>query len=99
MRYRWTICALLFYATTLNYLDRQVLGVLAPLLQRDLGWSEAQYGYVISSFQIAYGISFLFFGRFIDAIGTRLGYTLSVAIWGLASLSHTLASTARGWRR
>jgi ACS family hexuronate transporter-like MFS transporter len=97
MRYRWTICALLFYATTLNYLDRQVLGVLAPLLQRDLGWSEAQYGYVITSFQIAYGISFLFFGRFIDAIGTRLGYALSVTIWGLASLSHTLASTARGF--
>ncbi len=96
-RYRWTICALLFYATTLNYLDRQVLGVLAPLLQRDLGWSEAQYGYVISSFQIAYGISFLLFGRFIDAVGTRLGYALSVAIWGMASLSHTLASSARGF--
>jgi MFS transporter, ACS family, hexuronate transporter len=57
-RYRWTICALLFYATTLNYLDRQILSILAPILQRGRGWSEARYGYVITSFQVAYGILF-----------------------------------------
>ena len=96
-RYRWTICALLFYATTLNYLDRQILGILAPLLQRQQGWSEAEYGYIITSFQIAYGASFLVFGRLIDKLGTRTGYALSVAIWGLASLSHTLASSSVGF--
>jgi len=96
-RYRWTICALLFYATTLNYLDRQILSILAPILQRDYGWTEAQYGYVITSFQIAYGISMALFGRLIDALGTRAGYALSVAVWGLSSLSHTLWSSPAGF--
>jgi ACS family hexuronate transporter-like MFS transporter len=96
-RYRWTICALLLYATTLNYLDRQVLGILAPVLQRGQGWNEAQYGYVIASFQVAYGISCVFFGRLIDMLGTRIGYALSAAVWGLASLSHTLSSSWRGF--
>ena len=96
-RYRWTICALLFYATTLNYLDRQILGILAPLLQRQQGWTEADYGFVITSFQVAYGISFLFFGRLIDAVGSRIGYACAVAVWGLASLSHTLGASWRGF--
>jgi ACS family hexuronate transporter-like MFS transporter len=96
-RYRWTICALLFYATTLNYLDRQILGILAPILQREQGWTEADYGFVITSFQIAYGVSFLLFGRLIDAVGTRVGYVLAVSAWGLASLSHTLGSSWRSF--
>src|SRR5271154_526266 len=82
--YRWTICALLFWATTLNYIDRQVVGILAVPLQRELHWSELQYGYIIAAFQIAYALSYLGFGRLVDRIGTRLGYTLSVAIWSIA---------------
>jgi ACS family hexuronate transporter-like MFS transporter len=95
--YRWTICALLFWATTLNYIDRQVVGILAVPLQRELHWSELQYGYIIAAFQIAYALSYLGFGRLIDRIGTRLGYTLSVAIWSIAEMSHALARSVIGF--
>jgi MFS transporter, ACS family, hexuronate transporter len=95
--YRWTICALLFWATTLNYIDRQVVGILAVPLQRELHWSELQYGYIIAAFQIAYAVSYLGFGRLIDRIGTRLGYTLSVAIWSVAEMSHALARSVVGF--
>lgn len=92
-RYRWRICALLFFATTVNYLDRQVLGILAPMLEKSIGWSEAQYGYIVTAFQAAYGISIIVSGRIIDLIGTRKGYSISVAIWGLASMAHSLVHT------
>jgi ACS family hexuronate transporter-like MFS transporter len=95
--YRWTICALLFWATTLNYIDRQVVGILAVPLQRELHWSELQYGYIITAFQIAYALSYLGFGRLIDAVGTRLGYFLSVAIWSVAEMSHALAHSVAGF--
>jgi ACS family hexuronate transporter-like MFS transporter len=95
--YRWAICALLFWATTLNYVDRQVVGILAVPLQRELHWSELQYGYIIAAFQIAYALSYLGFGRLIDRIGTRLGYTLSVAIWSVAEMSHALARSVVGF--
>jgi MFS transporter, ACS family, aldohexuronate transporter len=96
-RYRWKICALLFFATTVNYLDRQVLGILAPLLQKSIGWNEAQYGYIVTAFQAAYGISILFAGRIMDRIGTRKGYSISVVIWGLASMAHCLVRTPFGF--
>jgi MFS transporter, ACS family, aldohexuronate transporter len=92
-RIRWRICALLFWATTLNYIDRQVLGVLAPSLGHALGWTEVDYGYIVSSFQAAYAIGLLFAGAVIDRLGTRIGYALSIAIWGLAAASHSLART------
>ena len=72
-RFRWTICALLFFATTVNYADRQILGILAPTLQREIGWSEAQYGLIVTAFQGAYAIGLLGAGRLIDRVGTRLG--------------------------
>ena len=96
-RYRWKICALLFFATTVNYLDRQVLGILAPVLQKSIGWNEAQYGYIVTAFQAAYGIAILFAGRIMDRIGTRKGYSISVVIWGLASMAHSLVRTPFGF--
>jgi ACS family hexuronate transporter-like MFS transporter len=96
-RYRWKICALLFFATTVNYLDRQVLGILAPVLQKSIGWNEAQYGYIVTAFQAAYGLSILVSGRIVDRLGTRMGYTISVVIWGLASMAHSLVRTPVGF--
>lgn len=96
-QYRWRICALLFFATTVNYLDRQVLGILAPVLQKSIGWNEAQYGYIVTAFQAAYGISILVSGRIIDLVGTRKGYSISVVIWGLASMAHSLVRTPFGF--
>jgi MFS transporter, ACS family, hexuronate transporter len=96
-RYRWRICALLFFATTINYLDRQVLGVLAPDLQQRIGWNEIEYGYIVTAFQAAYAIGLLCAGALIDRIGTRIGYALVIGIWSLAAMSHALATTALGF--
>lgn len=90
---RWVICGLLFFATTVNYVDRQVLGLLKPTLEKDLGWQESDYGWIVFAFQGAYAIMMPIAGRIIDALGTRLGYTLAVIIWSLASMSHSLART------
>jgi MFS transporter, ACS family, hexuronate transporter len=95
--YRWTICALLFFATTINYIDRQVLGILAPSLQRELGWSEADYGAIASWFSFAYGIGFLGVGRLLDRIGVKKGFAVAIVTWSLAAMSHALASTANGF--
>ncbi len=92
--YRWQICGLLLFATTVNYMDRQVLSLLAPRLQKQLGWTEAQYSYIGVAFQAAYAVGFLFAGRLLDVLGTRLGYAVSVLVWSAASLGHVLA---RGW--
>ena len=92
-RVRWRICALLFWATTLNYIDRQVLGVLAPSLGHALGWSQVDYSRIVAAFQIAYAIGLMFAGTVIDRLGTRIGYALSIAVWGLAAASHALART------
>jgi MFS transporter, ACS family, hexuronate transporter len=88
---RWYICGLLFYATTVNYVDRQVLGLLKPTISRELGWSEADFGWVIFAFQGAYALMMPVAGRVIDWLGTRLGYTLAVIVWSLAAMSHALA--------
>jgi ACS family hexuronate transporter-like MFS transporter len=90
---RWRICALLFFANTINYMDRQVLGVLAPLLQVKIGWNEIQYGYIVVAFQTAYATGLLIAGWVIDAVGVRLGYALSIGLWSLAAMSHALART------
>ncbi len=97
--FRWTICALLFFATTVNYADRQMLGILAPTLQREIGWSEAQYGLIVTAFQGAYAIGLLGMGRFIDRVGTRLGYSLALGWWSVAAMLHGLAASALGLRR
>ena len=91
---RWYICGLLFYATTVNYLDRQVLGLLKPVLSRELGWREADYGWVVFAFQGAYALMMPLAGRIIDRVGTRLSYALAVLVWSIASMSHTLARSA-----
>ena len=96
-RYRWRICALLFAATTLNYLDRQVLGVLAPDLTRMFGWSEIDYGYIVTAFQAAYAIGLLSAGAIIDRLGTRIGYALTICVWSVAAMSHALASSVLGF--
>ena len=87
-RYRWWICALLFFASAINYLDRQVVGILKPTLQQQFAWSEVDYGYIVMAFQIAYAIGLVSAGRLIDRIGTRRGFALAVAIWSLAAMAH-----------
>src|SRR5262245_64005703 len=96
-RYRWRICALLLAATTINYIDRQVLGVLAPDLQRSIGWSEVEYGYIVTAFQAAYAIGLVSAGAVIDRLGTRLGYALAITIWSLAAMSHALVGSVMGF--
>lgn len=95
--YRWMICALLFFATTINYLDRNILGLLAPTLQKEIGWTPIQYGYITMAFQAAYAIGLALFGWFIDRYGTKIGYSLSIIGWSLAAMGHALASTVFGF--
>jgi MFS transporter, ACS family, hexuronate transporter len=95
--FRWTICALLFAATTINYMDRQVLGLLAPTLEREIGWNEVQYAHIVTAFQAAYALGLLGFGRLVDAIGVRHGYSVSVFFWSLAAAAHALARSALGF--
>jgi len=92
-RYRWTICALLFAVTTINYVDRQVLGILAPTLQRELSWSESQYGDVVSWFSLVYAFGFLLAGRWLDRVGVRRGFGTAVVVWSLAAMAHAFART------
>jgi len=97
-RYRWRICALLFFATTLNYIDRQVLALLKPLLENPvtgIGLTDVNYGYIVMAFSLAYAIGLLVVGGFIDRVGTKLGYAVAVVIWGLAAASHSLVSFPR----
>lgn len=95
--FRWVICALLFFATTINYIDRQVIGILAPVLQKDIGWNDLQYGYIVTAFQGAYALGLLLFGRFIDKIGTKIGYGISMFVWSLAAMGHALVQTVTGF--
>ena len=95
--YRWRVCAMLLAATTINYIDRQVLGVLAPFLQDEIGWNEIQYGYIVTAFQAAYAIGLLCAGAIIDRLGTRIGYAIAIVVWSLAAMSHALAATVVGF--
>lgn len=103
-KYRWTICALLFFATTINYLDRQVLSLLQPRLAEQFGWTNTDYANITSVFQFVYAISMLFAGRIIDKMGTKKGYTWAIIIWSIGALLHALAipigegaATILGW--
>src|SRR5213083_2540481 len=94
---RWTVVALLFAATTVNYIDRQVLGILAPTLTRELGWRETDYAAIVSWFSVAYGVGLLGMGRFLDRIGVRRGLACSVGLWSLAAMGHALVRTVTGF--
>ena len=96
-RFRWFIVALLFLATTINYVDRQILALLKPVLDRELGWTNEQYGYVNSAFQATYALSYVVFGWFIDLRGIKFGYTLSITMWSLAAAAHALVGSVRGF--
>ncbi len=95
--FRWTVCGLIFAATTINYMDRQVLGLLAPTLEKSLGWSEMEYARIVMAFQAAYALGLLGFGRIIDRIGTRHGYALSIFAWSVAAMAHALARGVLGF--
>jgi MFS transporter, ACS family, hexuronate transporter len=95
--YRWTICALLFFATTINYLDRQVIGLLKPTLEKTFNWTETDYSRIVMAFQAAYAISLLVFGGIIDRIGVKLGYVISVIVWSIAAMAHALATGTFGF--
>jgi MFS transporter, ACS family, hexuronate transporter len=89
--YRWTICGLLFFATTVNYLDRQVLSLLSPELSKEFGWTNSDYANITAAFQFVYAISMLFAGRIIDKLGTKWGYHLAIIIWSLGAIMHAYA--------
>jgi ACS family hexuronate transporter-like MFS transporter len=91
-RYRWYICGLLFVASTINYVDRQVIGILKPTLQAEFGWSEIDYSDIVFSFQFAYAIGLLVAGRLMDRFGARLGFVVVIVIWSLAAMAHAEAS-------
>lgn len=95
--FRWVICALLFFATTINYMDRAVLGILAPMLQKTIGWNEVQYGYIVMAFMTAYALGIIVFGRFIDRVGTRKGYAASMGLWSISAMSHALVTSVLGF--
>jgi ACS family hexuronate transporter-like MFS transporter len=99
--YRWTVCALIFFATTVNYLDRQIIGILKPLLDSELGIGEKDYAHIIMAFQLLYAVGMFFAGRLIDKFGTKIGYGVSVILWSIAAMGHALAKGVLGfgiWR-
>ena len=96
-RYRWVICGLLFFATTVNYVDRQVLGILSKDLKIAIGWTEVDYGNIVAAFNAAYAFGLLLAGRLMDRIGTRAGYALAIVWWSLAAMAHALARTPLGF--
>lgn len=95
--YRWRVVALLFFAATINYIDRQVLGMLKPVIADEIHITEADYGYIVSAFQAAYAIGLLFVGRMIDKMGTRISYALSIVVWSVAGCLHAVARGPLGF--
>src|SRR6266545_818358 len=96
-RYRWLVCGLLFFATTVNYFDRQILSLLKPILDNELGWTNAEFGQVNAAFQGAYALGLLLFGGLVDRFGAKIGYAVSIAAWSLAAMSHAAAGTVAGF--
>ena len=96
-RVRWTVCSLLFFATTINYIDRQILALIKEFLDRELGWTNEQFGLVNSAFQGAYAVGLLLFGWFVDRYGTKIGYAVSITLWSLAAIAHALIGSVGGF--
>ncbi len=94
-RYRWVICGLLFTATAINYVDRQMIGVLKPTLAKEFTWSESDYANIVFWFQVAYAVGYLSFGRIVDQLGARLGYAIALVIWTPSTALPT--TTRRCW--
>src|ERR1039458_2071962 len=92
--YRWTVCALLFFATTISYVDRQVLSMLAETLKTHIGWTDMQYGQITGAFSLAYATGLLLVGWLLDKFGTRLGFAIAVGLWSVAAMMHAAATTA-----
>lgn len=96
--YRWVICALLLFAATINYIDRQVIGILKPTLSQEFGWSDERiYAGIVFSFQLAYAIGMLLAGRIIDSIGLRVGFTIFILVWSIAAVGHAFAHKLGGF--
>jgi ACS family hexuronate transporter-like MFS transporter len=95
--YRWSVVALLFFATSINYLDRQVIGLLKPTLETRFNWSENDYSHIVMAFQAAYALGLLIFGGIIDRLGTKLGFTLSLIVWSIAAMLHAVAGSTVGF--
>lgn len=89
--FRWAICTLLFFAATINYIDRQVIGILKPTLTEQFGWSELDYSWIVFAFQTAYAIGLLFVGKLMDRIGTKIGFALAIVVWSIAAMAHAWA--------
>ncbi len=96
-KYRWAIVALLFFATTINYIDRQIIGILKPTLAHEMNWNEIDYSNIVLSFQFAYAIGLLFIGRLMDWLGTKKGFSLAIIFWSIAAMAHALARTVTGF--
>lgn len=92
-RYRWVIVGLLFLATAINYVDRQMIGVLKPTLQQEMGWTEGDFANIVFWFQVAYAVGYIGFGRIVDMVGARIGYTVAIIIWTISHMAHGLASS------
>lgn len=95
--YRWFICGLLFFATTINYIDRQIIGFLKPVLEVEFNWTETDYGRIVMVFSACYALGFLVFGNFIDRLGSKIGYAISVTIWSIAAILHAAAKSTFGF--
>jgi len=96
-RYRWLVCALLFLATTINYVDRQILSLLKSTLDAELHWTNADFGDVNAAFSLAYAFGLLLFGKFIDRFGVKIGYAASIVAWSLAAAGHALVGSVNGF--
>ncbi len=95
--YRWLIAILLFFATTINYLDRQIIGLLKPLLENEFNWNETDFAHIVMAFTAAYAIGLLLIGRYIDKVGTKIGYAVAVVIWSIGGMLHALANSVGGF--
>ena len=96
-KYRWTICSLVFFATTINYLDRAVISLLKSTLTKEFTWSESDYANIVIAFQVCYAIGFLGAGRLIDKLGTKIGYALATTLWSIAAVGHALVTNTFGF--
>jgi len=96
-KYRWTICAMVFFATTINYLDRAVISILKSDLTKQFNWTETDYANIVIAFQVCYAIGFLGAGRLIDKLGTKIGYALATALWSVAAIGHGFVTSTVGF--